>query len=799
MGVSIRETCQEYLKRRLSEGWAALYLNEYKVVLFSPDGGIRRELDLRNDVETLRPNGAGSLTQQSGTPGANWANVDDAGGGDGDSSYNYEGTFDNEATDFYALPASSGSGTINKITVYGRVKMNEVGSFNMFNIRIWTNSTIYSIGKTITTSYVLYSGDWVQNPFTTAAWTWAEIDALEIGDEIQTNVGGEDQHITQVYVEVDYTPPVVPTVTTQAATSVEATTATGNGNITNTGGENCDYRGIAWDTVSRGDPGGLSPAASAYANYNSQGPGSYGTGAFTRSITGLPTGDTIYARAYAHNSAGWNWGAQVSFLTKPAAPTSVVASDNLNDKVTITWVKATGATGYQIYRDGTPLGWLGDVATGDDTGAGAPSITPGAAVAGDGLSTAHVSLSITGEGTNNGTTHTYKVRARNATGESVDSATDTGKRIPGALTCQWQRSAADSDASYSNISGTTEAYDDTGAPAPTITPGTASATDGPSTAYVTLSLAGESANIGAGRYYRCVLNASGCTQQITGVNRGYRGVGGLTYQWRRSAGDSDASYSNIGGATTDPYNDTGAPAGVITPGTASATNGSSAAHVTLSLAGESVADGAGRWYYCEVSATGAVTQDSTHNRGYRGVGALTRQWYRSAGDSDATYSLLSGATTDPYNDTTAPAPTITPGTGDASDGTSSVHVALSLSGQSANVGAGRFYKCLVSATGASSQYSTANRGYRAPGALTYQWQRSAADSDASYSNIGGATTDPYNDTGAPGNGEGRYFQCVENATGAAEQTSSSDRGYRWMGGKTAGMAAKMIMGPTTSL
>ncbi|GAJ20329.1 unnamed protein product, partial [marine sediment metagenome] len=71
---------------------------------------------------------------------------------------------------------------------------------------------------------------------------------------------------------------------------------------------------------------------------------------------------------------------------------------------------------------------------------------------------------------------TYKVVAFNATGDSDDSATDTGYRAPGALSRQWQKSAVDSDASYANLSGaTSDPYNYYGAPAPTVTPGTASA------------------------------------------------------------------------------------------------------------------------------------------------------------------------------------------------------------------------------------------------------------------------------------------------------------------------------------
>jgi len=287
-----------------------------------------------------------------------------------------------------------------------------------------------------------------------------------------------------------------PTVTTQAADLIEATTARGNGNITDTGGENCDIRGIVWDLASHGDPGNVAPGASGYANDVPE-TDSFGIGPFTRSLTGLPTGDTIYCRAYAHNSAGYAYGAEVNFLTKPAAPVIIGATENQPDKVVVTWNKSTGATGYQVYRDGAPLGWLGDVATFDDNGADAPTITPGAAAASDGTYSTHVALSLAGEAANNGTTHTYKVRAKNATGESGDSGTDTGYRLVGALGFQWQRSAADSDAAYGNIIGaTTENYNDTGAPAN-----------------------------GQGRYYRCVLNADGAAEQISAVDRGYRWIG----------------------------------------------------------------------------------------------------------------------------------------------------------------------------------------------------------------------------------------------------------------------------------
>lgn len=202
-------------------------------------------------------------------------------------------------------------------------------------------------------------------------------------------------------------------------------------------------------------------------------------------------GTKMYIMGYANETVY-----QYSLLL-PSSPINVDATDgNHTDKVVITWTKSDGATGYQVYRNATPLGWLGDVTTYDDTGADAPTITAGTAFASDGTSANHVTLSIAGESANNGTTHTYKVKARNAEGESGDSDTNTGYRGVDSLTYQWQRSAADSDADYSNIDGaTTDPYNDTGAPAN-----------------------------GDGRYYKCVENATGATQQTTNADRGYRDV-----------------------------------------------------------------------------------------------------------------------------------------------------------------------------------------------------------------------------------------------------------------------------------
>jgi len=471
------------------------------------------------------------------------------------------------------------------------------------------------------------------------------------------------------------------TITISAATDKEATTATLNGNITATGGENPSV------TVYWGDnDGGQTPGSWDNNSVPTSPAQPQGVASFYKSATSLPAGTTIYFSAKATNSGGTGWpAASLSFLTKPAAPTNVAATDGSEtSKVVITWTKSTGATDYHVWRDAVDLGAAGDVATLDDTGADASVITQGSSVAGDGSSTAHVALSLSGTSIANGTSYTYKVVASNATGNSADSATDTGYRGHGTLQYQWQMSAGDSDASYSDIVGATAStYNATEAPAPTVTQGTASATDGFYTDKVRLSISGASANIGAGRYFQCNLTATGCVNKTATANRGYRGVGSLTYQWKRSDANSDQDFNtNLG--TTDPYDDVTAPAPSITKGTASAEDGGSINHVTLSLAGESANNGQARYYYCVVSATGAVSQDTNHNQGYIGVGTLTLQWQRSLADSDADYSNINLATTDPYDDV-----------GGVVDPD------------------GRYYRCVLNATGASQQITDGNRGYMA--------------------------------------------------------------------------------------
>ena len=92
-------------------------------------------------------------------------------------------------------------------------------------------------------------------------------------------------------------------VTTQSMTAITNTTATGNGTIVNLGLSSVTAHGHAWNTS-------IDPLTSD----NSVDNGAGSLGAFTSSITILVVGQQYFMRAYATNSEGTVYGANVTFI-----------------------------------------------------------------------------------------------------------------------------------------------------------------------------------------------------------------------------------------------------------------------------------------------------------------------------------------------------------------------------------------------------------------------------------------------------------------------------------------------------
>lgn len=214
------ETCQQYVARRLFEGWKITKQKGFLVILESPEG-IIRPVDLRNDVETLRPNATGdenAITHQvpidSFPATDHWNKVDEA-SPDGITTYVYENG-DNFLRDLYNVDNHSiGVGIISKITVYACTRVGFWQDQDSVKICIKSGTGAgapdtlreAAINQTPDNAWHTYPHEWSTNPATDAAWTWDEIDNLQIGIALRTHQLGyvAATYCTQIYVEVDYT------------------------------------------------------------------------------------------------------------------------------------------------------------------------------------------------------------------------------------------------------------------------------------------------------------------------------------------------------------------------------------------------------------------------------------------------------------------------------------------------------------------------------------------------------------------------------------------------------------------
>jgi len=116
----------------------------------------------------------------------------------------------------------------------------------------------------------------------------------------------------QPYLKVTHHSPSAPTVTTWTPWNIGSATATGGGNVTSDGGATVTARGTCI---------GASANPTTAGTHTTNGSG---TGSFSSALTGLTPGNTYHVRAYATNSVGTVYGADMQFtaLATPAAPSS---------------------------------------------------------------------------------------------------------------------------------------------------------------------------------------------------------------------------------------------------------------------------------------------------------------------------------------------------------------------------------------------------------------------------------------------------------------------------------------------
>lgn len=167
------------------------------------------------------------------------------------------------------------------------------------------------------------------------------------------------------------------------------------------------------------------------------------------------------------------------------------------------------------------------------------------------------------------------------------------------------------------VAGDVSTYDDTGADAPTITGGSATASDGEYYDYVLLGVTGESVNDGTVHTYKVVATNPIGSSADSNTDSGYRGADILNYQWYRSSADSDADYSSLAGAATEDYQDETAPVA-----------------------------GGGRYYKCYLTSTDATPVYSGTDRGYRNFDLFAPAGFTATIDGNnivLTWTLGTGA------------------------------------------------------------------------------------------------------------------------------------------------------------
>lgn len=100
----------------------------------------------------------------------------------------------------------------------------------------------------------------------------------------------------------------LPTLSTSTITNITATSASSGGNVTSDGGAEVTARGVCWSL-------NANPSISDLKTSDGS-----GEGQFTSNLSGLSAGSTYHVRAYATNSVGTAYGADLSFTTLGGAP-----------------------------------------------------------------------------------------------------------------------------------------------------------------------------------------------------------------------------------------------------------------------------------------------------------------------------------------------------------------------------------------------------------------------------------------------------------------------------------------------
>lgn len=200
------------------------------------------------------------------------------------------------------------------------------------------------------------------------------------------------------------TPASPPVVTTNAPSSVTASSFIGGGNVLSDGGAPITERGLVYGTSPNPD-----------VNTGVRVLSGTGLGIFSGSLSGLASNTTYYVRAYATNGSATGYGAQQVVLTLLATPSLQSPANGVPVGCcypTFTWGVVAGATLYEI-QIARNTGFTGTAAALSQCPGGWPNVS----FVNVGTTNTNSFCINTGTSGNNGTWY-WRVRARNASNTS---------------------------------------------------------------------------------------------------------------------------------------------------------------------------------------------------------------------------------------------------------------------------------------------------------------------------------------------------------------------------------------------
>ncbi len=161
---------------------------------------------------------------------------------------------------------------------------------------------------------------------TTTDQTFTFSDMPDGTKDFYMRVDGKGLYIRGITFTLECTPPVV---TTQAVSTIDSLTATGNGNVVSSG-DGAATTGVCYNTT--GSPNIDDDSYTTNGNATN--------GAYTSALTSLVGNTTYHLKAYAVTTTSWcvAYGDEVTFTTLPSIPATTAATSVSASGFTANWV-----------------------------------------------------------------------------------------------------------------------------------------------------------------------------------------------------------------------------------------------------------------------------------------------------------------------------------------------------------------------------------------------------------------------------------------------------------------------------